>query len=95
MVSKCGKMAQNMMGNGKEIRPTDKVHLYMLTAIFMKGSGSMIKHMGMGHTSMRMGRLMLVNGTKTSNTELASKSGRMVLNMRDSIRMARSMETDV
>jgi len=37
--SKFGKMDQNMMGNGKEIKLMVKEHLFMLMVIFMKANG--------------------------------------------------------
>ena len=39
MVSRYGKMDQNMMANGREIKPMVKEHLFMLMEIYMKVSG--------------------------------------------------------
>ena len=64
----------------------------MLMEIFMKVSGLMIKLMVMVRTSMRMEQHMWVNGLKISSTEKELKNGQMVLNMKDIIKMARSME---
>ena len=66
----------------------------MLMAIFMKGSGSMIRLTDMELISMQMGLLMLENGTKISNMDTESKNGLMVPSMRASIKMARNTEMD-
>ena len=38
-VHKNGLMAQNMKDTGHKIKQTDKVNLFMLTAMFMKANG--------------------------------------------------------
>ena len=69
--------------------------LYMRMEIFMKASGSMIKHMVMGHINMLMVKLMLVNGLKISNMEKELKNGQMEQNMKGTIKMVKSMEMAV
>jgi hypothetical protein len=63
--------------------------------IFMKASGSMIKHMVMGHTNMLMVQLTLANGLKISNMEKELKNGQMEQNMKGTIKMVKSMEMAV
>lgn len=43
MACKCGKIMQDMKGNGKTIEPMAMVNLYMLMEIFMKEIGLMTK----------------------------------------------------
>jgi hypothetical protein len=69
--------------------------LYMRMEIFMKASGSMIKHMVMGHTNMLMVQLTLANGLKISNMEKELKNGQMEQNMKGTIKMGKSMEMAV
>jgi hypothetical protein len=69
MGSKCGKMAQSTTGNGKEIKQTGKESSYMLTEIYMRVNGSVIKLMGMGHTSTQTGLFMSATGAKINNME--------------------------
>jgi hypothetical protein len=67
----------------------------MLMEISMRVNGSMIKLMDMGLINMLTVRLMSENGLKISSMEKELKNGQMVQNMKDTIKMVRSMGMDV
>lgn len=67
MDSKFGKMAQSMMVSGKEIKQMVMVLSFMLTVMFMKGSGITIKLMDMVHINTLMAQLMSEIGLKINN----------------------------
>lgn len=82
MANKFGKMAANMMVNGKGIKLMALANSFMLMEIFMMDNGLTIRLTDMEHILTLMELLMLVNGLKTNNMEKGLKSGLMVLNMK-------------
>lgn len=90
-VTKSGKMDLDMTDSGIAIKQMAKANLFMLMAMFMRASGTMTKPMVMELIDMPMELLMSASGQKINNTEEESKSGQMVLNMKECIKMVRNM----
>ena len=93
--SKSGKTEANTMVSGSEIKQMDRAHLFMLMAIFTKGSGRMTKLMATEHISTPTEQPTSENGLKTNSTEPESKNGQMVPNMKASTKTEGNMEMDV
>jgi len=68
-----GKMVASTRVIGKKISSLVEVGTTFQMAMSTKGSGKTTCHMALAHTSTKMGQLTLVNGTRTSNTELEKK----------------------
>lgn len=94
MDSRSGRMAPSMMDSGREIKPMDMEHLFMLTVTSMKASGSMIRLTVMELINMPTVLLMSVNGTRTNNMAKELKNGQMVLNTKGITWTVKSMEKD-
>jgi hypothetical protein len=92
MDNKSGKMAPNMMVNGNETKLMATVLSSMLTEMFTKASGTMIKLTDMEHISMQMELHTLETGLKINNTARELRNGLMVLNMKETTKTARKME---
>jgi len=69
-----------MKANGKMIKNTEKVDLYIKMVIIMKETGSKIMLMEKEHTNIIKDRFIQVNGKMIFNMATAKKSGQTVLN---------------
>lgn len=91
-VHKNGLMAQNMKDTGRKTKQTDKVNLFMLTAMFMKANGSMIKLMEKVLTPTPMVLITMATGLMISSTAMVWKAGPMVPSMKETTSMERRKE---
>ena len=69
-----------MKANGKMIKNTEKVDLYIKMAIIMKATGSKIMLMEKGHTLIIKDKFIQVNGKMIFNMATGKKSGQTALN---------------
>jgi hypothetical protein len=92
--SKSGQMAPSMKDSGRTIRPTGRVNCIMLTEMFMKVSGSMIRLVDRGLIRMKMGPNMLGSGRMISRMGLGFSSGSMGRFMKASTKMVPKQERE-
>lgn len=77
--NKYGKILRCMKGTGQKTKLTEEVDSFMEMGMFIRASGKMIKHMGKEYTQRMMALVILVNGLRISNMDLALRSGQMDL----------------
>ena len=82
---KCGLMVQDMKVIGNQTKPTVKESLFMLTVIYTRANGSMIKPTEKVLTLMQTELIIMVIGLMINNMVLVWSLGLMVLNMREII----------
>jgi hypothetical protein len=85
LVVKCGQMAQDMKVIGNLIKPTVKENLSMLTVIFMRANGSMIKLMEKVLILTPMELITMVIGLMINNMVSEWSHGLMGLNTKVTI----------
>ena len=94
MGNRSGQMVPNMMVNGSKIKRTAMANWYMLTEMYMRDSGKMIKLMGRVVISMLTELPTSVNGKMINNMVKELRHGLMVPSTRDLILKVKNMEKE-
>ena len=89
---KFGQMDQCMKDGGWKIKPTAKEDSFMLTVMSMMDNGLMIKLTDLVFTAILMEPNTRAIGKKINNTEMDSKPGQMVQDMKVNMFKERNME---
>ena len=87
-----GKTVLNTLANGNLTKPVDKENSGMLMVIFLKGLGLTIKRTDSVFILTKMEQNTKAIGKTICSTGRAKSRGRMALDMKESIAMARNMD---
>lgn len=90
-----GLMVQNTKATGAETKPMVGENLSILTEMFMKEIGIIIKQMVKGHLLIRMEQNIKASGKMTSKMGLELKLGLMVLSTLEIIKREKRKEKAV